>query len=413
MDPEIRNPTTDELPGFVTAMDRAFLTPRDANKVAEDLRPLWDLSRVWAAFVDGRPVSTFRTFATELTVPGLARLPATGVSAVTVQPDHRRRGLLRRMVAAEHAAARDRGEAFALLYAAEYAIYGRFGYGPAVLEATWTLDAAGAVFHAEPGGSVEIMPRDTSTRDACEAVYEAHRARTVGEIKRVAYRWDFEFGLRIAAARDEKRWKGFLAVHRNAAGEIDGYATYAADDPEHWERRQPRVKLEVHELHGLDVVATTDLWRYLVSVDWVSTVEASHRSPSDPLPWLLENGRAADLAESGDGMWLRLLDVRRALEARTYERTGSLVLEVIDGEAVGGKVRLALDAGPDGATCQPTDRSADLTLDVSALGAAYLGGSRLSDAVRARGVDEHRAGALAQANALFKTVEEPWCSTFF
>jgi hypothetical protein len=28
-------------------------------------------------------------------------------------------------------------------------------------------------------------------------------------------------------------------------------------------------------------------------------------------------------------------------------------------------------------------------------------------------VDEHRAGALAEATALFRTLDEPWCSTFF
>ena len=60
-----------------------------------------------------------------------------------------------------------------------------------------------------------------------------------------------------------------------------------------------------------------------------------------------------------------------------------------------------------------TDRSPDLTLDVSALGAAYLGGTRLRDAVLATGADEHRDGALAEADRLLRTADEPWCSTFF
>ena len=72
-----------------------------------------------------------------------------------------------------------------------------------------------------------------------------------------------------------------------------------------------------------------------------------------------------------------------------------------------------LDASTAGATCRPTDRSADLTMPVSALGAAYLGGSPLRDAVIERGFDEHRTGALAEADALLRTIDEPWCSTFF
>ena len=61
----------------------------------------------------------------------------------------------------------------------------------------------------------------------------------------------------------------------------------------------------------------------------------------------------------------------------------------------------------------PTDRSPDLTIDGSALGAAYLGGTRLRDAVVARGWDEHRAGALSEADALLACLDAPWCSTFF
>ena len=60
-----------------------------------------------------------------------------------------------------------------------------------------------------------------------------------------------------------------------------------------------------------------------------------------------------------------------------------------------------------------TGRSPDLTLDISALSAAYLGGTRLRDAVLATGADEHRDGALADADRLFRTADEPWCSTFF
>ncbi len=103
----------------------------------------------------------------------------------------------------------------------------------------------------------------------------------------------------------------------------------------------------------------------------------------------------------------------RVLAARTYEREGAIVLEIVDREAPGGRARVKLDAGPSGATCVGTDLSADLTLDIAAVGAAYLGGQSLSQAAAAFGVDEQRAGALADADALFRTLDEPGCSTFF
>jgi predicted acetyltransferase len=145
----------------------------------------------------------------------------------------------------------------------------------------------------------------------------------------------------------------------------------------------------------------------------VATIKAQRRSLSERLPWLLMNARAARIEEVFDGLWVRLFDVGRALEARSYERAGRVVLEIVDEEAVGGRLRVGVDASPDGATCRPTSQSPDLTLHVSALGAAYLGGVSLRDAVLAHGVDEHRGGALEEADRLFRTIEPPMCTTFF
>ncbi len=407
--PEIRRIHEGDLPALIEAMSTGFLERPDVGKVADELKPLWDLDRTWAAFDGGRICGTYRSWATELTVPGCARLTASAVSGVTVLPTHRRRGILRSMVAAEHAAARERGEAIGLLYAAEYPIYGRFGYGPGCREATWTLDTR-ATFVTGSARGVEIVKPDDAARDAIRSVFDSWRLRQPGEIQRPDYRWDFELTLRPGAWGDD--WKGFLALHRDASGAVDGYVRYSRPEDK-WEDGQPRNVVKVDELHALTDEAYLALWRFLAEIDWVATVRAERRSPSERLPWMLANARAARLSEVGDGLWVRLFDVARALEARTYDTDASLVLEIVDGEASGGRTKVHLDAGPHGATCRGTDRSPDLTLDVSALGAAYLGGTRLRDAVLATGAEEHRRGALAEADALLRTADEPWCSTFF
>jgi predicted acetyltransferase len=406
---EIRNVEPDELRSFLDVMTTAFLARPDVDRLAEDVRALWDLERTWAAFDGDRICGTFRSWATEMTVPGCARVPAAAVSSVTVLPTHRRRGILRAMVAAEHDAIRQRGEQVGLLYASEYPIYGRFGYGPAVREATWTVDATATRFHVQPASTIEIVPVNEESRDTIKAVFDAWRSRQPGEIRRRDYRWDFDLGMRPSIWGSD--WKGYLALHRDDSGAVDGYARYHAD--EKWERRQPQYALAVDELHALTDRAYEALWSYLASIDWVATVSAERRSPTEWLPWLLTNARAASASDVGEGLWVRLMDVPRALEARTYERSGSLVLEVVDSEAPGGRVRVHLEADGQAARCEPSDDMPDLTLDVSALGAAYLGGTPLRYAARAIGVDEHRGGALAEADALFRTADEPWCSTFF
>jgi predicted acetyltransferase len=406
---DVRRIRDDELREFIETSSAGFLERPDVDKITEEVRPLWDLDRTWAAFDDGRMCGTYRSWATELTVPGGKRLPAAAVSAVTVLPTHRRRGILRAMVEAEHEATRQRAEAFGLLYAAEYPIYGRFGYGPGLREATLTLDTRKTDFHADASGRVELAKADADTLAAIKAVFEEWRLRQPGEIRRRDYRWEFDLALRESVW--EPPWKGFIALHRDPAGSVDGYARFHADDK--WEQRQPGLTVTIDELHALNDAAYLSLWRFLAEMDWAAKIKAERRIPSERLPWLLTNARALDVSDVGDGMWVRIFDVARALEARTYDREGNVVFEVIDPEAPGGHTRVKLNAGPSGATCVRTDSAADLTLDISALGAAYLGGSSLRDAGLAFGVEEHRAGALADADALFRTLDEPWCSTFF
>jgi predicted acetyltransferase len=406
---EIRPVESDELPAYIDSLSTTFLDRPDVDKVAAEVRDVWSLERTIAAFDGRQVVGTFRSFDTELTVPGAVQLPASAVSAVTVLPTHRRRGLLRQFVAREHARARERGEAIAILYAAEYPIYGRFGYGPATSTATWTLTTAATRFTG-PGGGVELV-RAADAPATLQTVFDADRVRRPGEVRRREYRWQFDLGLRVPSWGD--RWKGNVALHRDAAGEVDGYARYSPKEV--WEERQPRGTIALNELIALTDEAYGALWRFLGELDLVATVKAEGRRRDERLPWLLSNARAAVETDVGDGLWVRLLDVPRALEARAYERPGSIVLEVVDHEAPGGRLRLALEVSEPGtrASVRPTDQPPDVTLDVAALGAAYLGGTRLSHAVVPHGFTEHRPGALARAEALFRTAEEPWSATFF
>ena len=126
---DIRGVGDDDLVQYLETGATGFLERVDARALADEVRPLWDLSRCQAAFDGSTMCGTFRSWASELTVPGGAQVSASCIAGVAVLPTHRRRGILRRFIAAEHAAARERGEALSLLYASEYPIYGRMGYG--------------------------------------------------------------------------------------------------------------------------------------------------------------------------------------------------------------------------------------------------------------------------------------------
>lgn len=94
--------------------------------------------------------------------------------------------------------------------------------------------------------------------------------------------------------------------------------------------RQPMNTATVRDLIALNPAAERALWHFVCSVDWITTVRSGNRAPDDLLPLLLPDPRAARTVTHTDWLWVRLLDVRRALEARSYEREASLVLDVRD-----------------------------------------------------------------------------------
>jgi predicted acetyltransferase len=380
----------------------------DIPKIATEMGPRWDFERVWGAF-DGRVVGTLRTWASEVTVPGGAILPAAAMSAVTVLPTHRRRGILRSMVAAERVAARDRGEILGILHATEATIYGRFGYGYGVDGCTWTLDTRSTTFTGGPASGISIAPIEDATADLMRDLYDAYRRTAPGEIRRRD--WGFAMDIGLAESGWEPPWKGWVLVHRDASGVADGFVRYRAE--EKWEAHMPRSVIHVQDFVALNDAAYDAQWRFLAEMDLVATVRAERRSPFERLPWILSNPRAAVPSETGDGLFVALLDVAAALAARRYERPGDLVLEVVDGDDNARPVRLHLEVGRDGASCRPTRRDPDLTIHADALGGAFLGGTPLRHAAIARGFVEHRPGTLREVEALFRTLDPPTCMTFF
>ena len=405
---EIRTVRPNEFEGYVDAVSTGFIDRPNVARLAEVVAPFWQLDRTWGAWDGDRCVGTWRSWGTELTVPGGAQVPAAAVSAVTVSPTHRRRGLLKGMTAAAHRAIRDGGEALAILWASEYPIYSRFGYGPATRTATWSVQTRSTSFTGAPVSGIELVTPSPETRDIIRDVFERWRVRQPGEVRRLPNRWDDYLGL--VESPWGHTWKGFLALHRDGSGAVDGFARYSGE--ERWTDRQPDMTIKVNELHALTPEAYHALWRFVGEIDLATMVVAENRRVSERMPWMLTNQRAAVLSGVGEALWVRVFDVVRALVARSYERSGRLVLEVVDPE-VPAPIRVALDATPDGATCRRSDHSPDLTLPIAALGAAYLGGTRLRDIVLGTGADEHRSGALAEADALFRTVDEPWCTTNF
>ncbi|WP_030858650.1 GNAT family N-acetyltransferase [Streptomyces sp. NRRL F-2747] len=414
MSAAVRPIAESEFPAWLQAVNSGFLRPEPAtaSEIAQRAKHT-DFARTLGAFDEstGRCVATFRSFAQELTVPGGASVPASAVTNVAVLPTHRRRGLLTRMMATELAAARERGDVVSTLIAAEYPIYGRYGYGPAASIAEWEIDVSRTGLDPRwsgpaDGGRIELVDA-AEARTVGPGLHERLRAVSPGTVSRNARWWNLATGLEEMATRPYK--DKFHAVYRTAQGEPAGLVVYGAD--EHWtDAKVPLNTVQVKDLIAVTPQAQRALWHFLCSIDWVLKVRTGYRAPDDLVARLLPDPRAARIVTASDFLWVRVLDVVRALGARTYEVPGILVLEVTDpaGPAAG---RYRLDAGT--GECAATGEPADLRLDATALGSLYLGDESAVRLGALGRIVEERPGALALADAVFRTARRPWCPDIF
>ena len=168
-------------------------------------------------------------------------------------------------------------------------------------------------------------------------------------------------------------------------------------------------RVEVIEALADGPVATRELWRVLLEMDWKATLKAYLLQSITPLVHQLTYPRRMQM-RVGDGLWVRLVDVGAALSARAYGGDGSVVFEVEDSFLPDNAGRSQLEGGK----AERTDEEADLALDVGELGAVYLGGFTFSDLVRAGTVRQLRDRGAARADAVFRTDEpKPWCPEIF
>lgn len=405
-DIEVRTITEGESAKWGFAVSAGFLSVPTAE--AEAVRSVGrTVERCWAAFDGEEIVGTYGSWPTEVTIPGGGTLPASAITAVTVRTTHRRRGLLTRMMTAELDSAVERGEALGVLLAAEWRIYGRFGFGAAAEVQTLTVDKASARLREQPAGRVAMLAGE-DVRKVLPDLWEATRRRYAGEMKRKDRMWDYVAGI-VSMPNDDEP-KRFHVVASDPAGAPVGYANYSVKSD--WTGGVARGTVKVGDFFAVDVETDAVLWDYLLSIDLTSKIEAHVRGMDDPLRWLVTDGRSVQLSNRGDHLWVRVLDAPLALASRSYLTEDRLVLDVVDsmGYAAG---RFALDAEPAGATCAPTTESTDLTLDASVLGSAYLGGVPIRLLASAGLVDEHTPGAVARADLLFRGETAPWCSTEF
>ena len=392
---EIRPNTWEEFPNLKVTNARGqnnFYSDADV----EVFRLIFQPERSLSAFDDGEIVGCTTSYSLDMTVPG-GTMSIGAVAQVSVQATHRRQGLNTRLMRRQLTDIHELGEPIAVLQASESIIYGRYGYGMSSFENTLDIERVHSAYARpyERQGRLRYIDQEEA-RQVFPEVYERATLRRNGMVKRNDAWWDFRFAFPGLTAQggDPNSWFVMYEVD----GRVDGYVQYRIDHP----------IMDVMELMAATDDAYAALWRFCLDMDLVDTIRAPRRAADEPLLWMLADPRRLHQS-SIDASWLRLVDVPAALSGRTYSGEGSLVFGVSDPFCEWNEGRLRLEGGLEGAECRSTDQEPDLTVSASDLAAAYLGPVSFQTMFRAGRIEEHTPGALARADAMFATAQQPWC----
>ncbi|MEU6153692.1 GNAT family N-acetyltransferase [Actinosynnema sp. NPDC047251] len=393
---------SDELRTFQRMVDQSFLSDTKDDRL-ERWRGMFEPDRHHAVFDGDELIGGGGIQTRHMTVPGNGPQPCAAVTSVGVKPGHRRRGVLTRVMTGQlHGLFEDQREAFAALWASEAAIYPRFGYG---LAAEFTrLDVPrGAAFR--PGVEVDgTRIREVSAEEALplvKEIYERLRPTRTGWLSRTDAHWEHH----LADQEDDREG---LTAFRYAV-HPQGYAVYRVKSD--WRERGPRNELHVRTLAAENDQAYAALYRYLLDLDHVGEVKYFTAS-DDPIVHLLDDARLALRART-DSLWVRLVEVDRALSLRRYLSDVDVVLDVTDAFCPWNQARWRFTVKGGEASVRRVDDAPDVALDVQALGAAFLGGTRLTTLARGQRVRELTPGTLNGLSHAFLGDHEPHCPEVF
>jgi predicted acetyltransferase len=400
---EIRAIEPGEFGEMRRAMGLVFgFDPPQGDSRFERLLPF---DRTRCVFDDDQIVATSGAFSHTMTVPG-AEVACGGTVAVAVLPTHRRQGLMREMMRAHLEDVRAHEEPIAALWAADSAIYGRFGYGCASICHDIEIEVDHADWNrlATDPGPARLIKRDQAF-ELAPPLYDRLRPGIPGFFARSPEWWE-DRSLRETDASRESGTALRYAVVEGDNG-VDGFATFRTKPS--WDLHGAG-RVVIRDLFAATPEAWSGLWSLIVNQDLIDTVHAEARPTWDPIFDLLDGTRRAK-ATRIDALWVRLMDIPAALTARSYSAPVDVVLGVSDpfGD-LSGSYRLHAD--DDGAECATTSDDPKVWLDLEDLSSGYLGHARFRELARSGRVSGDPV-SLTALDAAFSWDPGPWCPEIF
>lgn len=396
---------TPDLRAYAAAMREGFYEP----PMSEEGLSLWlrhllaDNTRLRVVRDTGRPfgkaaepVATFASWDGSLNA-GLHLAPTNFITDVTVQASHRRRGLMKALMTLDLMEAKERGDVFAVLTATDARLYGRFGFGVTATARRLEIESGPKLqFRREPVGHSVFADPD-SISDLRRALFERFHTGQFWSVGRAEHYWSSSFDWNKQTAVSRR-----AAVHFDEHGEPDATVVFAVEEDH----------ILILDLLGVSSAAEIELLRLLghgeghEKLIWPRCHDARH-----PLPWALADPRVVATTREFDTVWVRILDMEKAVEMRSFDHDGSITVEVVDTlNFCNDTWRIDVEDGR--AHVARTTADADVSMHVSAFStllSGLQGATQLAVAGLASGSPEH----LERMSTLFAKVNPPVAASVF
>jgi predicted acetyltransferase len=333
-------------------LEDAFRLDQQTFNLPEERREHWIrhavAERRLGAFADGRMVGATAVHAFGQFFGGRS-VPMGGVGDVAVVPEHRGKGLARRMMIESLQAMRDRGEVVSALYPAITTLYRSVGY---------ELAGATVLYRVSPRALRDL--RGSSSLETRRVEKGEESAGTRRCYERVAPHINGWLN------RDDRYWrslwsrwhrKHFVYECATEDGEVEAYLVYRHEPTPPGEEGE--FSLRVEQIVAATPEGLRSLWRTLASSASVVDVITFASTPEDALLLIMPEQH---ISARGQVRWmLRIVDAQGAVAVRGYppsleiavpialedeiltENSGAWTLRVADGR---GQLETGGEDGP-------------------------------------------------------------------
>lgn len=381
MDLELRVPAAEHLDGIFDVRAQAFA-------VAESDRERWtklvDPSQMVAAFVGPEVVGALNILDFGQWFGGRS-VPMGGIATVVVRPEHRGRGVARRLLEKALERMRERGLVVSTLNPATTRVYRAAGWEIGGDLASYKVPTR-ALQHVPRGVPDRVRRLTSSDWPAVRACYDAVAPPRTGWLDRSDFWWgEYE---KVAFAD-----QSFVYGVEGDDG-LDAFLTFEQKPSQLW-----GYQLEVEELVARDATAAQTLWYFLGTHAMQAKDVVIRRGPVEPLLLVLPE---QDVRQVWNNRWMhRIVDAPAAIAARGFPSglTSSVHLDLADGLAPWNAGRWVLEVdGGRGGLRPGGDGDVALTINAfSTLSTGWASAPALAEAGALSGPPEH----LAALDAMF------------